>query len=69
MKVSVWVVEHQKSILFEKNVVINIIIVYLQSKVLKSISRATGCPKEVHKLKIIYFCSENRQITDFCVIC
>ena len=29
----------------------------------------TGCAKKVHKFKIIYLCSENRQITNFCVIC
>ena len=28
----------------------------------------TGCPKKVHKFKIIYLCSENRQITKLCFI-
>ena len=28
-----------------------------------------GVPKKVHKFKIIYLCSENRQITKYCVIC
>ena len=28
-----------------------------------SAAAGTGYPKKVHKFKIIYFCSENRQIT------
>ena len=32
-------------------------------------SNDTGCPKKVHKFKIIYLCSENPQITKLCVIC
>ena len=31
--------------------------------------RNIRCPKKVHKFKITYFCSENRQITKLCVIC
>ena len=27
------------------------------------LKKKTGCPKKVHKFKIIYLCSENRQIT------
>ena len=40
-----------------------------ESEVKAEEQEATGRPKKVHKFKIMYLCSDNRQITNFCVIC
>ena len=34
-----------------------------------AVTLTAECPKKVHKFKIIYLYSGNRQITNFCVIC
>ena len=41
---------------------------YLVNFYINVIRSNTGCPKKVHKFKIIYLCSENRQITKLCLI-